>query len=125
MVIAVCIHRLRGHIYALQGHNLHGHIYELHGHYLQTDTTLDIDDEQAKVRKYSNPSAHSPLRSMFGDFAEQASRTGYEPIEQFDEITPHNFASIQGGSGMSSISSSSTCSSDRSSRDDDPRFCFS
>ena len=41
---------------------------------------------------------------------EQASPTGYEPNEQCEDLTSHNFASIQSDSGMSSISSSSTCS---------------
>ena len=73
-------------------------------------TTLDIDDEQATVTNCNNRSAHSRFRSVFGYFAEQASPTGYEPNEQFEDKTSHNFASIQGDSGMSLISSSSTCS---------------
>ena len=34
----------------------------------------------------------------------------YELYEQFDDMTSHNFASIQGDSGLSSMSFSSTCS---------------
>ena len=46
------------------------------------------------------PSAHSRLRSLFGCFLDRASPAGYGPE------TSHNFASIQGGSGRSLISSS-------------------
>ena len=74
---------------------------------LNTDTTLDIDDTQATVSYCNNPSAHSRLRSMFGYFAERASLAGYEPTEQFEDLSSHNCASKPGDSKISSISSSS------------------
>ena len=61
---------------------------------LNTDTTVDIDDGQAAVTNCSNPPAHSHLRRVFGYFAERAAPTDYEPNEQFDDTTSHNFASI-------------------------------
>ena len=74
---------------------------------LHTDTTLDIDDTQAIVSVCKIPSAHSRLGSVFGYFAERAFPTGCEPNVQFEDLTSRNFASIQGDSGMNSVSSSS------------------
>ena len=74
---------------------------------LNTDTTLDIDETQDTVSCCNNPSAHSRLRSMFGYFAERASPAGYEPTEQFEDLSSHNCASKPGDSKISSISSSS------------------
>ena len=71
------------------------------------DSTLDIDDVPTTVSDSKNPWAHSRSRSMFGQFAERASPVGCEPNEQFEDLTSHNFASMQGDSGMNSISSSS------------------
>ena len=61
VVKAICIHRLR-----LWTHSRTT---------VKTDTTLDTDDEQARVPLSNNPSANSSLRSVFGYFAEQASLT--------------------------------------------------
>ena len=45
---------------------------------------------------------------MFSFLAEQDSLTSYEPNEPLDDMTSNNFASMLGGSGSSSIGSSST-----------------
>ena len=65
-----------------------------HTEALRSDTSLDIDETQARVSDCNNPSAHSRLRSMFGNFAERASPTDYDPNEQFEDLTSQNFASI-------------------------------
>ena len=42
---------------------------------VHTDTTLDIDDAQARVSESNYPSEHSTEKSMFVRFAERASPT--------------------------------------------------
>ena len=74
---------------------------------LNTDTTRDNDDTESTVSDCNRPQAHCTLRVMFGHVAERASPTSYEANEQFEDLTSYKFASIQGDSGMSSISSTS------------------
>ena len=74
-------------------------------------TETKITSTRSPARWNSNPSAHFSLRRRFGYLAEQASLTGNEPDAQLGDLNSTNFASMQGGSGISSTgSSSSTCS---------------
>ena len=68
---------------------------------MQTENIFSFDQVSVSC---DDPPGYSRVRRRLGY------PTGYEPNEQVDDMTSLNFASIQGESGTSSNTSSSTCS---------------
>ena len=78
-------------------------------HYTDNPTDFTehtLDGNQVTVDSWTHKTANSRLMIPFGYLSEHATRQGYEPKAQLDDMNSHNSASIQGDSEMSSTGSS-------------------